>query len=244
MAKERKKETKEERRIRLEEKRFAWVVAYINWDHVDRCERELKRYPEYKKIEAFIPTIKVLKKQFKNKDHFDEVPLLFQYGFFKIPREYAIHYLFLENLQKNISCIFGWVKDNLRKAGPGKIPVAIATSKEISDLVRATNDLGAHNSDDLSMLKPGDYIVLKGYPWEGLECEFVSLNEKKKRVVVKTVMFMQTKEMEVPYEAVFFNIYSNRGYDDSLTIKNSLDEMEKKGTLHKKMKKRYGNEDK
>lgn len=225
---------------------FVWVVAYINSDFLKICQAQLGKYKEYREVEPFIPTIKVLKKQFKNKEQFEDVPLLYHYGFFKIPRKYAVHYAFLEGLQKNISCIHGWVKDPLRGDMYNSVPVGTATSEEISDLIRASINLGAHSSDDIDLIKPGDYIILKGYPWEGLECEFLGVNEKKRKVKVRMILFMENKEMEVPYDAVFFNLYRNKGYNDEVTVKQSLDDMQEKGTLNSflgKMNKKQSNGD-
>ena len=224
--------------------KFVWVVAYINSDYLDICQEQLSRYQEYREVEPYIPTIKVLKKQFKGKEFFEEVPLLFHYGFFKIPRKFAIHALYLENMQNNISCIHGWVRDPLK--GSSRINAALATPEEISELIRATINLGAHSADDLDLLNPGDYIILKGYPWEGVECEFLGINDKTKKVRVKMIMFMQNKEMEVPFDSVFFNLYRAKGYDETVTTKQSLDEMADKGTinaLYNKMAKNTSNGD-
>lgn len=227
-------------------KHFVWVVAYINSDFLKLVQEQLDRFQEYDEVEPYIPTIKVLKKQFKNKEQFEEVPLLYHYGFFKVPRKYAIHYSYLENMQKNISCIHGWVKDPV-KGSLQKIPVATATAEEISELIRTTINLGAHSSEDLDLIKPGDYVVLRGYPWEGMECEYLGVNDKTKKVRVKMFMFLQDKEVEVPFDAVFFNLYRGKGYDDSVSNKHSFDDMQAKGTLNNflgKLEKRKNNGDK
>lgn len=88
-----------------------WLVAYIDAKCLKNLEKELKRYPEYKEVEAYIPTVKILKKTFKKENFFEEVPLLFNYGFFKVPRKYAVYKDYLDQMQKNISCLYGWVRD-------------------------------------------------------------------------------------------------------------------------------------
>jgi transcription antitermination factor NusG len=224
--------------------KFCWVVAYINSEFLDIVQKQLSKYAEYKDVEPLIPTIKVLKKKFKGKQQFQDVPLLFQYGFFKMPRKFAIHYSFLENMQKNISCIYGWVKDPHKVIGRMKkrrgiedndIPVATATAKEISKLIRASLEIGAHGSDDLQMLKEGDFIILKGYPYEGVEAEYIRMDEKKRMVRVRIIMFNQMREIDVSYDNVFFTIYQNKGYDDSVSTEASLDEMVEKKTFDKLM---------
>jgi transcription antitermination factor NusG len=216
---------------------FAWVIAYIDSAHLETVSQQLAKNQEYAEVEAYIPTIKILKKQFKGKEQFDEVPLLFNYGFFKIPRKYAIHAAYLEDMQKNISAIFGWVKDpakalkskKLREEFPDKdrdlrIPAATATSQDIADLIKASLNIGAHNSEDLSLIKPGDIITLRGYPFDGVEAEFVEMDEKRKKVKVK-ISALWGKQVEVAFDNVFFTIYHSRAWDDSLQSKNSLDEM-------------------
>lgn len=223
-----------------------WVVAYINSEHLHLVHQQLKASPEYDEVEAYIPTIKVLKKQFKGKDQFEEVPLLFNYGFFKIPRKFAIHFKYLENMKANITCIFAWVKDGAkvvrtRIRGTGTdsdIAVATASAEEIAELIRSTIDIGAHSAEDLHLLKPGELITLRGYPWEGSQAEYVGINDKKNKVIVKLILFDQLKEVEVSFDNVFFTIYRDRrNYDDSIPIGESLDEMKERKTLDKFMNK-------
>lgn len=219
--------------------RYCWVVAYIDKDFIPLVERQLEQNPEYNDVEAYIPTIKVLKKKFKGENHFDEVPLLFNYGFFKIPRKLAVHRNFLDNMQKNISCIYGWVKDPHRSKS--RISVATATPDEISRLVRASETIGAHTAEDLSMIKVGDIITLKGYPFEGIEAELLSIDEKRRKVKVNIIIFESKKPVEVSFDNVFFTLYQNNNYDDTKLSKNSLDEMEQRHTLDRFMNKSQKN---
>jgi transcription antitermination factor NusG len=231
------------------DKRFCWVIAYIDSKFLHLVKHQLTRNVEYQEVEVFIPTVKVLKKTFKGKEQFDEVPLLFNYGFFKIPRKYAIYRNYLENLQKNISAIHGWVKDPgkiLKKRGKEPmqgddryISVATATSTEISKLIQASQNIGAHSSEDLDMIKPGDFIILRGYPFDGVEAEFVSMDRKRKKVKVKLTV-LWNKEVEVSFDNVFFTIYHNNSHDDSLTIKKSLDEMKDNNRLDSFLNKNNG----
>jgi transcription antitermination factor NusG len=207
---------------------YCWVVSYIDSEYLPIVKQQLGKFPEYKDVEAYIPTIKVLKKTFKGQNIFEEVPLLFNYGFFKIPRKYAIHSEYLANMQKNISCIYGWVKD-----GANRKNWAIVTPHEIAELIRATVNIGAHSSEDLNLLKPGELITLRGYPFDGVPAEFISMDEKKRKVKVKIVIFDQIKEVEVSFDNVFFTIYHNKNYDENQLSKNSLDAMEANNTLDK-----------
>lgn len=213
---------------------YCWVCAHIDSAFLKNTKAEMSRHPEYEEIEAFIPTIKVLKKTFKKEHTFDEIPLLFNYGFFKIPRKFAVHRRFLDDMQKNISCIYSWVKDPVKATRPhgGELEIqdihifaATATSKEIAELIKQTINIGAHGAEDLNLLKEGDLVTLRGYPWEGLEATLLEIDHKKQRVKVQLVMFSESKQIYVSFDNVFFTIYHNKNYDDSLTIKNSLEAM-------------------
>lgn len=215
---------------------FSWCIAYIDAEYIEKVTTELAKYREYREIEAYIPTVKILKKTFKGKQTFENVPLLFNYGFFKIPRKYAIHYKFLDDLKDNISCIFAWIKDphKLVARNPKlrlnekafysekEIPIATATSKEISELIKKSFNYSAHSSDEIDRVKPGDQITLHGYPFEGVLATIVEINPKKEVVKVKINIFDQQRDVEVDYDNVFFTMYHSKNYDDSISVKNSL----------------------
>lgn len=244
-------------------KKYAWVIAQIdntellNKDGSSKVQKELKKFPEYKNVEVFIPTIRVISKTFKKENKFEEVPLLFNYGFFKIPRDLAIYKSFLENMQRNISCIFCWVKDNAKKIiNPDNIiivqddetktlsrkkpklkdkhvPVATATPDEIAWLVKESYTLTAHSAEELNRLGEGAFITLRGYPWEGVNAVIVDINEKKRKVKVNIEIFGAQKEMEVEFDNVFFSTYQRKNYDDSLSTLSSIEQMDEKNTLDK-----------
>ena len=222
------------------DKLYCWVIAYIDSKFINQIIPQLSRNLEYRDVEVYIPTVKVLKKKFKGKEQFDEVPLLFNYGFFKIPRVYAVHRNYLENLQKNITAIHGWVKDYSKvlkkrkgesmKGDDRYISVATATSEEIARLVQTSMNIGAHSAEDINLVNPGEMIVLRGYPFDGVEAELIEVDPKRKRVKVK-ILQLWGKIVEVSYDNVFFTIYQNNNYDDTVTIQKSLDELQANNKL-------------
>jgi transcription antitermination factor NusG len=218
------------------EKYWVWLIAYIDSATVKLVHKELKRYLEYKEVEVFIPTVKVLKKTFKGDDKFDEVPLLFQYGFFKVPRKYAVSSAYLENMQNNISCIYGWLRDphknilrdatrKMKKIKDKDIPIATATPDQIADLVKKAFDFSIHTPDEIDSVKKGDFVTLRGYPFDNVQAEIVELNAKKKKAKVKIHIFDGTKEVDVSFDNIFFTVYHEGGYDDRLSNNESLDEL-------------------
>ena len=89
---------------------YIWVVAYISRDHIDTVEDDLLERG-FGSIRVYIPTVRILKKQFKNKNIYEYVPLLFNYGFFQIPYDKACDVEFLKKLRSEIPAIYGWVND-------------------------------------------------------------------------------------------------------------------------------------
>jgi len=198
-----------------------WVIAYINRDHIKIANEELERYG-YNDVEAYIPTVRVLKKQFKGQNVFELVPLLFNYGFFKITYSDACDPNFLMELRERITCIYAWVKDPTRAMSTdlninfGNIAqiealpkAAIATDKEVSLMVKASQSMSIYSESDLGRIKVGDFIKLEGYPFEGLPAEILRINRKKGEVKVKLHMDELVKEVTVSFENVFYTIYKN-----------------------------------
>ena len=216
------------------EDRKIWVLAYINRDFIVRAETELKRYG-HDDIEAYIPTVRLLKKKFKGKNVFEFVPLLFNYGFFKIPYHKAINPDFLMELRHHITCIYAWVKDpakihkqstNLKldnSSSVDAIPhIATATDKEVTRMVKASESMSIYCAEDLKRFKPGDHLQLEGYPFEGMPAEIIRINHKKGEVVVKLNIEAIVKEVTVSFENVFYTVYKNFNED---AREESSDEM-------------------
>ena len=233
-----------------------WVVAYIDAKFLKYVEHELSKYPEFAEVEAYIPTVKILKKTFKKENIFEEVPLLFNYGFFRVPRKYAIYKNWLDSLSRNVSCIYGWVRDpaniwvdkpKLRLDGrsiysteTNRISAATATSEEIARLLKDTVNLGAHSSDEIGLLNKGDSIVLRGYPFEGVNATVLEIDHKNQKVKVEIRIFDQIRPALVSFDNVFFTIYHDkRNFDDTLTGDKSIDEMSDNKTFDKAQKKNW-----
>lgn len=237
--------------------KYAWLVAYIDSAHIERVNRELAKYPEYKDVTAYIPTIKLLRKSFKGKNEFEDVPLLFNYGFFKVPRKYAIYKNFLENMQQNISCIYAWVKDPakvlqtkpiIRPDGKSiytdkHISVATATAEEVSQLVKNSENYTTHDAEDLKKLKAGDVIVLHGYPFDGVKAKIVEIDAKKEEMKVEIMIFNQKNPVKiVSFDNIFFTVYHNSGYDDSVVYAGAIDAMTESKKVDRKQKQNFDHE--
>lgn len=95
---------------------YVWVIAYIRRDYIHRVEDDLLEWG-FGSIRVYIPTVRILKKQFKNKNIYEYVPLLFNYGFFQIPYIEACNVEFLRDLREKIPAIYSWVSDPLKVIG-------------------------------------------------------------------------------------------------------------------------------
>jgi len=213
-----------------------WCIAYINRDHIGIVEEELKKY-NYK-VEAYIPTVRILKKKFKGKSIFEFVPLLFNYGFFKVEYESAINPQFLMELRNRITCIYGWVKDptKILHDGPrlsannsdspgGILATALATDAEVARLTKESDAMSIYSAEDLARLQPGSYIKLKGYPFDDMPAEIIKINLSKREVKVSLLMDALVKEVTVSFENVFYTVYQGFNEDSK---EESYDELNEK----------------
>jgi len=215
-----------------------WCIAYVTTKYVDLAERDLN-HNMFQHIEVFIPTVKILKKTFKGQQEFDEIPLLFNYGFFKMPAKLASNPDYLAELRDKVSCIYGWVKDPLTvfrskpilrpkndfEYGGGDVGIAMATDEEIAALAKSQELVSIYSSDDLDSVTEGSIITLHGYPFDNIDAEVLEIRTKKQEVRVRLLLEQVMSEVTVSFDNVFYTIYQG-GYDESRLKEKSLEEME------------------
>jgi len=201
--------------------KYVWCIAYIRPDQLNLVDKQLK---QFKNIEAYIPTVKLLKKTIKNKPEFTYVPLLFNYGFFKIPISKATKAGFLAELREKVTAIYAWVKEPKRAT---KAPVlnthgvidwrtinaSIATDEEIANLVSKASQLSIHSKEDLDELNAGDTVMLRGYPFEGLYAEITSIDKKKHKIEVRLALDGLFRQITVDFQNVFYTVYASEILD-------------------------------
>ena len=110
---------------------YVYCIFYIEKKYCFRINEELKE-KGYKNIKAIIPMVNVLKKTHKGKMQFEEIPILFNYGFIKMPSEFAYSRPFLNKLKRNISGIRTWLKAT-ETLHPRKKKVRIDNSEDFDD---------------------------------------------------------------------------------------------------------------
>jgi transcription antitermination factor NusG len=187
--------------------RYVWVIAHVDTATVGRIERDLQKSNQYLGVEARVPMVKILIKKFKGKEHFDHVPLLFNYGFFKIPLLYAMNQDLLNQVKEDITCISHFVKDparsmvrkskyanrdeNTPKTKRQKyldkirgVICATATKREVMEMIRISEEESIHSAENIDRLHVGDIVTLMGYPFDGMQARVDLIDKKAKKVTV------------------------------------------------------------
>ena len=68
--------------------KYVYCIFYIERKFYHKINEELKA-KGYNKIRAIVPEVRILKKAIKGKTYYEEVPVLFNYGFMRMPVELA-----------------------------------------------------------------------------------------------------------------------------------------------------------
>jgi hypothetical protein len=204
---------------------IVWVIAYISPKQMFTVDRDLYKFKRYRSVEPYIPSIRILTKQVKGKRHFQTIPMLFNYGFFKVPKYFVPNSHYLEQMKKDIECIIGWVKDpgitkekgmfTLEKLH-NPLGVALASRAEISRIKLAEESQTFYTAEDIKTLYEGKIITLHTYPFEGLPAEILEINEKQRFVRVKLLLDTALKTIKVSFENVFFTVYREEYLDERM----------------------------
>lgn len=194
-----------------------WCIALIDFKKIDNIEPSLNKVGI--KFELGIPTVTILRKRFKNKDFFDKVPLMFNYGFIRLPNKYAASKDKLLELKEKVPGIFSWMFTNKVKG----YAVEIVDASVVERLLNLSDRISVFSKSDIDRISPGDLITLKGYPFDGLPAEVVKVDSKAKKVRVNLFIMEAHREVTVRFENIFYSIYSN--FDESVSS-NSIDEID------------------
>lgn len=230
-------------------KKCTWVIAYINRDFIYRVEQDIqnfcramgKKVHKAEHMSAYIPTVRILRKQFKGKEIFEEVPLLFNYGFFQIPND-NLDTDFLIKMKEHILCIHQWVKDSkaLLEERPhlitgkelvdkrGILQYATATSGEINRLLDAHKKVSIYDKFDVDNLKHGTVINLKGYPFDNIDAKVLAVDKVKEKIKVELLIDGLIKKTTVSFDNVLYTVYHGL-FDETDFKEKSIEEMQVKG---------------
>lgn len=171
-------------------------------------------------MKAIVPTISVLKKSRKGNNEYEDVPLLFNYGFIKMKSEKAFDRYYLNKLKKDIPGIMSFMKsldyrpkrkrlrvDNAEDFDDYSV-VATITKEEVKKYRRMSRANKIFSVNDITRVGIGDYVVLRGYPFEGIPAIILESNLTTKTMLVKLYPEMDgSLEIEVPMENVLYSAY-------------------------------------
>lgn len=190
-------------------------------------------------MKAIVPTISVLKKSRKGNNEYEDVPLLFNYGFIKMKSEKAFDRYYLNKLKKDIPGIMSFMKsldyrpkrkrlrvDNAEDFDDYSV-VATITKEEVKKYRRMSKANKIFSVNDITRVAIGDYVVLRGYPFEGIPAIILESNLNTRKMLVKLYPEMDgSLEIEVPMENVLYSAYHesdeykmySTDYDTDLSI--------------------------
>lgn len=203
----------------------------------------------YINLKAIIPTVNILRKTSKGTMIFEEKPILFNYGFIKMPTECAFSRPFLNTLKRNVQGIHSWLK-NTSTLHPRKKKkridnnedfddfslVATVSRKEVKRFMKLSKENKKFSIDDLVNHKPGDYVTLKGYPYEGTGAIVKQVNYKDRTITVDIeVLGGYSMPVVLPFDNVLYSVYLNYDpdviqasfleYDSNNITQSSIDEI-------------------
>lgn len=99
--------------------------------------------------------------------------------------------------------------------------VATCTRKDVKRFKRMAKEGKKYSVDDLVNVKIGDYLVLKGYPYEGIDATVLGIDHINKMVQLLLYPEMGKMEIWLPFDNVIYSVYQN--YDPDKLYANSQD---------------------
>lgn len=220
----------------MAKKPSTWVTALIDQKNLHTLFEDMLGKRKYQLVEVYIPTIKVLKKQIKNKKYFEEVPLMMNYGFFKVPNYFIPNSHFLVEMKKDLRCIYDWLIDPIAIKKESKhlkyrnnpLGVAIVSDLGINLIKKQQERYTIYTEKEIDTLYESQNIILQCYPYEGLPAKILTIDKAKRKVKVQLLLdagLLRKTMVWVEFENIFFTKYMD-DYIDKPMKEVSLEEME------------------
>lgn len=190
----------------------------------------------YKGIKSIIPTVSILKKNREGKNYYDEIPLLFNFGFMKMKSDKAFDRNFLRKIRKDIPGVLSFLQsvetlharklrrrvDNAEDWDDFSI-VATVSKKDVKHYQRVSKLNRIYSKDDLLNIKPGTFVILRGYPYEGMPATIVDINHISGMAKVLLESNLSKIETTLPIENIFYSIYRDFDEDRLYSIDYEID---------------------
>lgn len=208
--------------------KYAYCIFYIENAYYRGINDKLRELG-IRNIKAIIPTVQVLKRTHRGQMFFEEVPILFNYGFIKMPTYRAFDRNFLNWLKRKIPGIRNFLRDNeplFEKKKKRRIDnaedwddfskVATVDRKQVVRFNRLSKKNKTYSVEELMSLKIGDYIILQNYPFEGIDATIKDIDYVERTVDVIMYPQMGKLEIKLPFEDIFYTVYKD--YDPDKLI--------------------------
>lgn len=201
---------------------YVYTICRIDTKDWRNINHELVEHG-YKDIKCFVPTLTMVKKTYRGqKKEVEEVPMLFNYGFIRMRSEVAYNRNFLFRLKREIPGIVSFLKslDSMHVKKKRRIvdnaedwddfsKVATVTKKEFRHYMRLSRANQVFSLDEV-MVNVGDFVVMRGYPLDGMPAKVMDFNYPNKTAIVEIYPGEgSVLSMQIPLENILYSPYEH-----------------------------------
>lgn len=201
---------------------YVYTICRIDTKDWRNINHELVEHG-YKDIKCFVPILTMVKKTYRGqKKEVEEVPMLFNYGFIRMRSEVAYNRNFLFHLKREIPGIVSFlksldsmhVKKKRRRVDNAEdwddfSKVATVTKKEFRHYMRLSRANQVFSLDEV-MVNVGDFVVMRGYPLDGMPAKVLDFNYPNKTAIVEIYPGEgSVLSMQIPLENILYSPYEH-----------------------------------
>lgn len=201
---------------------YVYTICRIDTKDWRNINHELVEHG-YKDIKCFVPTLTMVKKTYRGqRKEVEEVPMLFNYGFIRMRSEVAYNRNFLFHLKREIPGIVSFlksldsmhVKKKRRRVDNAEdwddfSKVATVTKKEFRHYMRLSRANQVFSLDEV-MVNVGDFVVMRGYPLDGMPAKVLDFNYPNKTAIVEIYPGEgSVLSMQIPLENILYSPYEH-----------------------------------
>lgn len=213
--------------------KYVYCICYLDNKYYININRDLVKH-KYLDLKAIVPEISLVKRfTCRGKPFLKKIPLLFNYGFIRMPLTKAMSRTFLNEVKSRIPGIRGWLKDT-STLHPRKKKirvdnadifddfsiVATCPRKTVKYFVKLSKKNQKTSYETRKNVKVGDLVTLKGYPFHGSEAVISKVDLKSDKVKVILYPNNCKLEIELPLDNVIYSVYDR--YDPDMIYTNDL----------------------
>ena len=201
---------------------YVYTICRIDTKDWRNINHELVEHG-YKDIKCFVPTLTMVKKTYRGqKKEVEEVPMLFNYGFIRMRSEVAYNRNFLFHLKREIPGIVSFlksldsmhVKKKRRRVDNAEdwddfSKVATVTKKEFRHYMILSRANQVFSLDEV-MVNVGDFVVMRGYPLDGMPAKVLDFIYPNKTAIVEIYPGEgSVLSMQIPLENILYSPYEH-----------------------------------